>query len=79
MKTKNEVLKLVRIGEGVLVISQAGASLSVEGNVAEHMARYFASAEATEAFIVGAFFAPAGSSKKSKLRIVAAALDSQRW
>lgn len=30
-------------------------------------------------FIVGAFFAPAGTLKKNKLRIVARALDTQHW
>lgn len=79
-KPINEVLKLTREADGsIFCRSQTGKdAITLPSQAAPALDRYFKEGEDT-AFIVGQFFAPAGSVKKSKLRIVAKALDSQRW
>jgi hypothetical protein len=76
----NEVLKLTReADDSIFCRSQNGKdAITLPAEAAPALARYFEEGQDT-AFIVGQFFAPAGSVKKSKLRIVAKALEHQRW
>lgn len=76
---KNEVLKLERAPDGsVFCCSRTGQALELPRESGAALARYFKEGAET-AFVVGQFFAPAGSLKKSKLRIVCVALETQNW
>ncbi len=77
-KPQNEVLRLERDGEYVVCKSQGGASIMLPEAAADALARYFAEGKDV-AFVVGQLYAPSGSAKLTKLRIVCRALDSQHW
>lgn len=79
-KQRNEVLKLTREIDGTVMVStQRGKNITLPAGAREATARYFENEEATEAWIVGKFFAPAGSAVASKVMFVARALPDQRW
>lgn len=79
-KPINEVLRLTIEPDGsVFCRSQSGKdAITLPREAGAALRRYFKEGE-NMTFIVGQFFAPAGSVKKSKLRIVAKALETQRW
>jgi hypothetical protein len=83
MKIKNETLKLTRAEDGdVTVSSKSGDVITLPREAGSAVARYFDDGKDV-AFVFGALFAPAGSSKKSRLRIVslvpAALLPGVAW
>ncbi len=79
MKLKNDVLKLTRAADGsVFCYDRFGSALELPREAGAAVGKYFREGDDTT-FVVGQFYAPVGSSKKSKLRIVAKALETQRW
>ncbi len=78
-KQRNEVLKLTREHDGSVTVStQAGKTITLPEGSFGATARYF-EGDAETAWIVGKFFAPAGSAVASKVMFVARALEHQRW
>lgn len=79
MKLKNEVLRLTKLLDGSIeCASRTGQGLMMPTDAAEALERYFDEGQKIT-YIVGGFFAPMGSAKASKLRIVGKALESQHW
>ena len=73
---KNELVKLEREAGGTITVSvRSGETLLLPTEAGPALARYF-EGEATVAWMVGALYAPAGSLKKTKLRLVAKAPES---
>lgn len=79
-KPKSEVLRLEREADGsILCRSKSGEAITLPPAAAPAMERYIA-ADVEMAWVFGHFFAPAGSVKKTRLRIVGPVkLESMQW
>ncbi len=81
-KPKNELVKLERSEDGITCATRGGETLQLPRAALAAMERYFEPA-ADIAWVVGGLFAPAGSAKKTKLRLVAKApaalIEKGKW
>lgn len=80
-KNDLEVVKLARAYDGTVTVSnRAGYALDMAAGSeqANHVAKYF-EGEAEAAWMLGKFFAPTGSSKRTKLMLVRRATEAERW
>jgi hypothetical protein len=79
---KNELVKLERADDGSVTCTvRSGETLLLPREAGPAIAKYFDGDEAT-AWLVGSLYAPAGSLKKTKLRLVGkapASLFNERW
>ena len=79
-KLRHGVLRLERDSEGVTCRTKEGESIRMPRAALPALSRYFANDEAEVAWIIGELFAPMGSVKKTKLRIVdVVKLESLQW